>query len=138
MGGTVSLLSLKNILFYRLIGALTFLVVNIIFCLIYKWVKVCKENIYRIDCIYSKDFDRIFIGFVKYNKKSYANTFELQMNNIDRFILEKQGSKVIFNLKVIFKDNNSQQICAIKNKTKENLEGLAYLLNEKLINNLST
>ena len=138
MGGTVSLLSLKNILFYRLIGALTFLVVNIIFCLIYKWVKVCKENIYRIDFIYSKDFDRIFIGLVKYNKKSYVNTFEFQMNTIERFILEKQGSKVIFNLKVIFKDNNSQQICAIKNKTKENLERLAYLLNEKLINNLNT
>ena len=138
LGGTVSLLSLKNILFYRLIGALAFLVVNIIFCLICKWVKVCKENIYRIDCIYSKDFDRIFIGLVKYNKKSYVNTFEFHMNNIERFILEKQGSKVIFNLKVIFKDKNSQQICSIKNKTKENLEGLAYLLNEKLINNLST
>ena len=55
------------------------------------------------------------------------------MNNIDRFILERLSSEN-FNLKVIFKNNESQMICNI-NKNQQELEGLAYLLNERLINN---
>ena len=57
------------------------------FYIIYKLSKKFFDNIYRIDCIFSRNFDRIFIGLVKYTKTSYANTFEFQMNNIDRFIL---------------------------------------------------
>ena len=56
------------------------------------------------------------------------------MNNIERFILEKEGTEE-YNLKVIFKNNESQEICNIKNKRQEDLEGLAYLLNERLIKN---
>ena len=115
------------------IGVLLLFIPNIILYKIYKYLKVKKENIFRIDCIYSKDFDRIFIGIVKYTKTSYVNTFEFQMNNIDKFILERLSSEN-FNLKVIFKNNKSQMICNI-NKNQEELEGLAYLLNERLINN---
>ena len=104
--------------------------VNIILYILYKAFKYCFDKNLRIDCIYSKNFDRIFIGIVKYKSK-YSNTFEYQMNNISRFILEKEGN-TNFNLKVIFKNNETQQIYTIKNKSKGELEGLAYLLNERL------
>ena len=106
----------------------------IILYIIYKCLKSCYEKISRIDCIYSKDFDRIFIGLVKYTENSYVNTFEFEMNNIDRFILEDQGIKKS-NLKVIFKNNEIQHICTIRKRNNENLEGLTYLLNERLIDN---
>ena len=117
------------------IGSLLFVIYNIILYLIYKCVKEKKENIYRIDIIYSRNFDRMFIGLVKYTKTSYVNIFEFQMNNINRFILEKI-SHDNFNLKVIFKNNHSKLICNVK-KSQEELEGLAFLLNERLINNIN-
>ena len=57
------------------------------------------------------------------------------MNNISRFILEKElnNSNISFNLKVVLKNNETQQICNLKNKTQKDLEGLAYILNERLI-----
>ena len=113
---------------------IVFPIFNIILYILYKKFKYYFDNIYRIDCIYSKNFDRVFIGLVKYTKTKYINTFEYQMNNISRFILEREGnsSQTNFNLKVVFKNNESQQICTIKNQTQDILEGLAYLLNERL------
>ena len=57
------------------------------------------------------------------------------MDNISRFILEKElnNSNISFNLKVVLKNNETQQICNLKNKTQKDLEGLAYILNERLI-----
>ena len=57
------------------------------------------------------------------------------MNNISRFILEKElnNSNISFNLKVVLKNNETQQICNLKNNTQKDLEGLAYILNERLI-----
>ena len=62
------------------------------------------------------------------------------MDNISRFILEKEinSNNTIFNLQVVFKNNETQQICNIKHKAQEDLEGLAYLLNERLIINTNT
>jgi hypothetical protein len=64
------------------------------------------------------------------------------MNNISKFFIEREGnSNSKFNLKVEFKNNTIEQVCTIKNKTQEELEGLVYLLNERLnlnsINNSS-
>ena len=126
----ISYLNEKNDTITKLIGVSVFLIGNIIMYILYKIFKYCYENIFRIDCIYSKNFDRVFIGLVKYTKTKYVNTFEFQMDNIRRFILERKGGN--FNLKVEFKNNGTQQICTIKNKTQDELEGLAYLLNEKL------
>ena len=70
---------------------------------------------------------------MKYTKTSYVNIFEFQMNNIDRFILTKITNEK-YNLVVIFKNSKRQLICNIK-KRHEDLEGLAYLLNEKLVKN---
>ena len=123
------------VIMIRFIGVIVLLVFNIFFFLLYKCLNY--DNIGRIDCIYSKNFDRIFIGLVKSFSKKYINTFEYQMNNISRFILEKEinSNDTTFNLRVVFKNNETQQICNIKNKAQEDLEGLAYLLNERLIIN---
>ena len=107
--------------------------VNIILYIVFKCLKNCLENIYRIDCIFSRNFDRIFIGLVKYTKTSYVNTFEFQMNYIEQFILEKISNDN-YDLKVVFKNKEKHLICNIKKSQKE-LEGLIYLLNERLINN---
>ena len=132
--GAVNLLISKNDTIIKLIGVIIFPIVNIILYILYKICKYSFEYIYRIDCIYSKNFDRIFIGLVKYTKTKYINTFEYQINNISRFILERQGnsSQTNFNLKVVFKNNETQQIYTLKNKTQDKLEGFAYLLNERL------
>ena len=114
-------------------GIYSFVIINVLIFIIYKCLKLCLEKIYRIDCIFSKNFDRIFIGLVKYNETSYVNTFEFQMNNIDRFILERAGTQS-YNLKAVFKTGEKQLICNIKRSEKD-LEGLAYLLNERLIKN---
>ena len=128
----ISLLNRKyEALTTKLKGAIAFLISNIILYSLYKIFKYYFENIWRIDCIYSKNFDRVFIGIVKYTKTKYINTFEFQMNNISKFILERERNSN-FNLKVVFKNNETQQICTIKNKTQDELEGLAYLLNERL------
>ena len=111
-----------------IICSLLFVIPNIIIYSVYKCV-LAKKNIFRIDIIYSTDFDRIFIGLVKYNKESYVNTFEFQMNNINKFILDNN-----YILTVIFKNNDSQIICNI-NKSQEELEGLLFLLNERLNSN---
>ena len=131
IAGAITLLTSKNDTPIKLIGVIVFPIVNIILYILYKIFKYYFDNIFRIDCIYSKNFDRVFIGVVKYTKTKYINTFEYQMNNISRFILEKEGN-LNFNLKVVLKNNETQQICTIKNKTQDSLEGLAYLLNERL------
>ena len=95
------------------------------------------NGVIRIDCIYSENFDRIFIGIVEKDEKSYAKTFEFNMNNIDKFFLQNfKNFNSGFDLKVMFKDKQIQDIWPLINKDQYDLEGLDYLLNEKLIYNL--
>ncbi len=92
-----------------------------------------KEDILRIDFIYSRNFDRIFIGLVNNNGNTYRNTFEFQMNSIDKFILQKISFEDKgYNLKVNLKNNKSQQIYSFQTATQKELRGLVYLANEKL------
>ena len=120
----------------RIAGIIIVPLTNIIIYIFFKCIEIFKYNILRIDFIYSKNFDRIFIGLVKYNETSYVRTFEFQMNNIEKFIL-KQKSQEDFILTAIFKNNETQQIYNIKNIIRYKLEGLIYFLNEKLIKNKS-
>ena len=92
----------------------------------------------RIDIIYSKDFDRLFIGIVKNDEKSYIKTFLFNLNEIDRFVLQKNHiAEQGIHLKSISKGNGIiQDICYI-NEIETELEGLTYILNEKLQNNLN-
>lgn len=96
-----------------------------------------KNKILRIDFIYSENFDRIFIGIVQKNEKAYIDTFEFNMNKIDKFVLEKIHNKNKgYNLEVQFKDKGQKrQICALENDMPDDLKGIVYLLNEKLNNN---
>ena len=121
----------KNILM------ISILIFKLTMYIIYKFIKICFENIGRIDCIYSKNFDRIFIGAVKYTNSKYIKTAEFQMNNISKFIFERdvKFSNVYFNLNAVFKNGERQQIFTLRNINQGEIEGFIYLLNERLINN---
>ena len=106
--------------------------------LLYKTINSDEKNgdILRIDFIYSKNFDRIFIGLFNNNGKTYKNTFEFQMNLIDNFILQSLSyNDRGYILKVNVKNNGIQELYIFPKANKENLRGLVYLLNEKLKNN---
>ena len=106
---------------------------------LYFFIKFRNRYIIRIDIIYSNNFDKIFIGLVNYNEKSYLNTFLFEMDTIDKFILEPLNkSQKKNNLKIILKTLEVRLICRI-NEDISVLEGLLYILNEKLnINNSNT
>ena len=112
------------------------IIINLIFYSLYKCCKYCKENILRIDFIKSKNLNSIFIGVVKYNKTKYVNTFEFQKDNINKFIYEREGdsNSTNFNLKVLFKNEESQQICTLKKQTQNELEALICYLNGEFMN----
>ena len=117
------------ILLIPLISVSVLIIVNIIILLIFI---LLRQNFLRIDIIYSKNFDRIFIGIVKYNE-SYKNTFIFYIDSIDRFVLQKKNAlDDKYTLKVMFKENNKiEDICEI-NDLEKNLEGLAFVLNQRL------
>ena len=99
---------------------------------LYKCCKSSKENVLRIDFIYSKDFERIFIGVVKYTETKYIKTFELQKNDINKFIYERVGD-INFNLAVLLKNDKLHQICTLKKQREDELEGLICFLNGEFI-----
>ena len=90
----------------------------------------------RIDIIYSKNFDRLFIGIVSNNETVYIKKFLFNIDEIDKFVIQKNDiNERGFHLKSIIKRNNLiQDICYI-NEVQSELEGLLYILNEKLLNN---
>ena len=106
------------------------IIYNILLYMIYICFKITYDKIYRIDFIFSKNFDQLFIGFVKYNQKSYINTFEFQMNEINKFIFEKENNTNYYNLKILFKNNENQQI----HRFNRNQEELFSFLNNKIVN----
>ena len=88
----------------------------------------------RIDFIYSESFDRIFIGVVKNYQKSYIKTFLFNTNTIDKFILQTNKLEG-YDLRIMFKENNEiQTFWQIKKKRQEDLEDIAFLLNERFVN----
>ena len=98
-------------------------------CIIYYLCR--KRKNVRIDFIYSKDFDELFIGVVvKAINYSYRNTFEYQMKNVNRFILERKLGETI--LKAELKNNVYETIFCFKNLETVYSDGIIYLLNEKL------
>ena len=132
-----SYLEEENRIKITLISMVINIFISIIMYILYKFFKLKRKSIFRIDYIYSKDFDRIFIGLVNYTETKYENTFEYQMNNINRFIFEKKEENDVtnFHLKVIFKNDEIQEICYLRNQREDELEGLINFLNERLIIN---
>jgi hypothetical protein len=131
ISAAIPILVSENAKIHIKIVVVIFILIGIIIVFIlHKIFKYCFGDVFRIDCIYSNNFDRLFIGLVKLNKTKYVNTFEYKMDDISRFILEREGNN--YKLKVVFKNNETQEIYTIKKKTKEELGRLALLLNERL------
>ena len=94
----------------------------------------CSSSL-RIDIIYSQNFDTIFIGLINYFGNSYKKTFINDIDSIDKFILDPyNNSNNKFILKVVYKNQNIQNIFRI-NENKTILEGLLFILNQKLNSN---
>ena len=56
--------------------------------------KCCQKNFFRIDVIYSNDFNQIFIGPLC-NEKKYFPCSIFNINDIDKFILQKKKKRSI-------------------------------------------
>ena len=105
-------------------------VVFVIF-LIYNLNTIIKHSL-RIDIIYSNNFDTIFIALLTSNGHFYKNKFIHDINSIERFILENyknSNNKSI--LKVAYRDKTVEDIFII-NESQNDLDGLLFILNEKL------
>ena len=111
------------------------IMIPILFCLIFYCCIRCQFHEARIDFIYSKDFDRIFIGIVNYNQKKYSKTFEYQLDDIKRFSFELpdiiNGDSI---LSIELKNKNIVQIQRFKFLAIFDQEGLEYILNKNLNN----
>jgi magnesium-transporting ATPase (P-type) len=119
----------KMNVFYYAIFAIIFIILQIIFI---KFTKKFYDNIIRIDCIYTKNYDRLFIGTVKLRAKAYKDKFIFKMDQIEKFIVEERGyNEKCFLFKALV-SNNYINICQIKGSTQRELEGFVNYLNEKL------
>ena len=88
------------------------------------------EKFKRIDIIYSKNYDKMFIGVVKYDK-AYINRLILSINTIDKFAMsmEQKG----FGFKALLKGTINQiEICDFFHQNQNSLEDFLFLLNGKL------
>ena len=102
---------------------------------------ICKcindsKKCLRIDIKYSFNFEKIFIGsLININNKytSYTLVSEFFVNEIDRFILQKnQINEIGFHLFALLKGNVSREVCYLKGQQSD-LEGLLYILNDKKV-----
>lgn len=110
-----------------------FIIGYLIFLILYISIFIYNLNkIIRVDFIFSKNYDRIFIGKVRNNGKSYRNKYIFEIDNIDRFMLDRKGSKS-FLLKIIV-SNNIIDIYQINNTKLNDIEKFVNLLNEKFKN----
>ena len=91
-----------------------------------------NNKIIRIDFIFSNDYDKIFIGVVKRQQKSYKNKILIETSQIKQFMLEIKGNNVLFKILLL---NNSIDICLIKGRTYWELEPLINNLNNILKQN---
>ena len=99
--------------------------------LIFNVNAIIKHSL-RIDIIYSSDFDTIFIALLNHNGHFYKKKFIHDINSIERFILENYknyNNKSI--LKVAYRDKKVEDILII-NESENDLDGLLFILNEKI------
>jgi len=133
--GIIFELFLKMDIYIRIISLIVYILLIFIFNFLYIYSVIkSRKCITRIDIIYSSNFDRIFIGLVDYYEESFLNTFLFDINSIEKFILEPKNKRKTQNiLKVILKNGENQTIYQI-NENEPTLEGLLFILNEKLNN----
>ena len=89
-------------------------------------VETKRENFIEIDWIYSKNFDRIFIGILK-NKNTYLNKGIYEINSIDMFQFETINT--INNFQVVLKNGNSETLCTFKILPQNDLSDFIILIN---------
>jgi len=93
----------------------------------------CRSHDSRIDFIYSKDFDRIFIGIVNYKLNGYSRTFEYKTDEIEKFLFQKSEHKNGHTKFIVLLKNETMiQIKEFKVIDAYEQEGIEYILNEKL------
>ena len=94
-----------------------------------------RERRLRIDFIYSNNFERIFIGIVKYNFKSYLKTFMYDIKSIDKCVFQIQKNEYqkdeYYILRIIFNDGKFEDITEFKGN-QQDLEEIILFLNNKL------
>jgi hypothetical protein len=91
-----------------------------------------SEIFQRIDWIFSKNFDSIFIGVVK--EDNYLKSEMYKINEIDKFVITINKNKYTF--KVCLKDGRNEDICEFLKQDKQVLDSFIYLINGQ-INNLT-
>jgi len=128
---SVIIISEENI-YITIIAIFGFIVINVFIYLIIIAIYKCRSKDSRIDFIYSKNYDKLFIGIVNSEQNRYSKSFEYQIDEIDKFffqIPELNKGNIIF--KAILKNKKIDTIAQIKSIDKYEQEGLEYILNEK-------
>lgn len=125
---------IKEIYIALIILSILLIVFNSIIFLI---IKIRNKKIFRIDFIYSSNLDKIFIGLVKKNMKSYDSTFIFQLNQIKKFIFkQKENTLDTFTIQMELLNNNIINIYESNSLFTDNeIVDLIKCLNEKLNNN---
>ena len=122
-------------LLFGLISLLFLIIIPIIIYLICLTCDRCCTGEKRMDFIYSKDFDRIFIGVVNDTQERYNKTFEYQIDEIERFFFQQSERKQNYsNFQVVLKNKRIDEIQECRFMDKYDQEGLEYILNGKLNN----
>ena len=101
LGGMAAITSLVLKIENALLSVILSYGAPIFFDVILFIIKICLDyRIKRIDCIYSSDFYKIFIGTTTINEKCYKNTFEYQLDEINRFYARENGRKTFLSMTV--------------------------------------
>jgi hypothetical protein len=95
-----------------------------------------NETFERLDWMYTKNFDRIFIGVVK-DDSSYVNNFIFNTDTIDKFVFETFDE--YFCLKIILKTGVRREICKFLTQLKIELNIFINFINGQInkINNVN-
>ena len=132
------ILFFSNCIFFIFFNSyIIILIINILILFIFIFFKVISNKNYspRIDIIFSENFDTIFIALLNHNGTSYKKKFTYNIISIRQFIIENyMNSNNVSILKVIYGNKAIEDIFTIY-ENKYNLDGLLFILNEKLNKN---
>ena len=95
-----------------------------------------KEMFKRIDWIFSKNLDRIFIGVV--NGDHYLKKIMYNINDIDKFVLMLNNDNNRYSFKICLKDGKTENICQFQDQVKKVLDSFIYLINGQIKNIANT
>ena len=88
------------------------------------------EAFRRIDWIYSKNFDRIFIGVIQGDNYKKSGTYNI--NEIDKFVLKSNNNNNRYCLRICLKDGRSEDLCEFMEQNQKVLDSFIYLINGQI------